>query len=111
MSEVTIDLEKYRTQQSKVFTGRERGIHVRTKSKLVELEKTYDQIIILIPEVVMSINPSFLEELLYEVVQKLGKKEFNRRITFKSDSKRYDIADDLDDAIDRILRKGNALSK
>ena len=64
MSTVTIDLEKYRTKGSKVFTGRERGQSIRTNSKIDELVDANDLVNIQIPTDVMSINPSFLEELL-----------------------------------------------
>ena len=59
----------------------------------------------------MSINPSFLEEFLTNVVKSLGKEGFYKKIKFASDSKRYDIALDLEEAVDRILRNENALSK
>jgi hypothetical protein len=59
----------------------------------------------------MSVNPSFLEELLFPIVTKLGKLEFNLRVKFTSKSTRYDINEDLEEAVERILRSGNALSK
>ena len=111
MSESVIKLETYRTKGSKVFTGRDRGIEVRTESKIDELEAKSDKVIIWIPTDVMSINPSFLEEFLFNVVTKLNKKGFYNKFTFKSDSKRYDISVDLEEAIERILRNENALSQ
>lgn len=109
--DIIIDLEKYRTQGSKVFTGRDRGIEVRNKSNIDNLVRSNEKILIKIPQDVMSINPSFLEEFLYNVVVYLGKKEFYKKISFKSDSQRYDISFDLEEAVDRILRKDNALTK
>jgi hypothetical protein len=109
--EQIIDLENFRTKGSKVFTGRDRGISVRTNSKIDELSKRDGSIIVLIPKDIMSINPSFLEEFLSNVVISLGKDGFYNKISFKSDSTRYDITLDLEEAIDRILRTENALSK
>lgn len=109
--ELIIDLEKFRTKGSKVFTGRDRGISVRTDSKIDEISQGDEKIKILIPKDIMSINPSFLEEFLSNVVLKLGKDGFHDKISFYSESTRYDIAIDLDEAIDRILRTENALSK
>ena len=109
--EKIIDLENFRTKGSKVFTGRDRGISVRTESKIDELAKGEEKIKILIPTDIMSLNPSFLEEFLSNVVLKLGKDGFNTKICFYSESTRYDIALDLDEAIERILRTENALSK
>ncbi len=112
MSTITIDLENHRTKGSKVFTGRDRGIEVRTNSSIdkyiLEEGKKVD---ILIPIDIMSINPSFLEEFLTNVVSYLGQEDFYNFVKFKSDSKRYDISEDLEEAVDRILRKENALTK
>ena len=109
--EKTINLENYRTTGSKVFTGRDRGIAVREKSKIDEIIKNGDSISLVIPADIMSINPSFLEEFLINVVNFLGKDGFYEKITFKSESIRYDIKEDLDEAIERILRTETALSK
>ena len=109
--EKIIDLENFRTKGSKVFTGRDRGISVRTDSKIDELAQGVEKIKILIPSDIMSINPSFLEEFLSNVVLKLGKDGFYTKFSFHSESTRYDIALDLDEAIERILRTENALSK
>ena len=67
-------LENHRTKGSKIFTGRDRGKFVRQESKIDELEKCNYEIIIVIPDNLYSINPSFFEELFVNVVSKLGKK-------------------------------------
>jgi hypothetical protein len=59
----------------------------------------------------MSINPTFLEEQLFKIVKKLGKENIYSKVTFLSESKRYNISEDLEEAVDRILRSNNALSK
>jgi hypothetical protein len=109
--EKIIDLEDFRTKGSKVFTGRDRGISVRTKSQIDTLSEGEGIIKISIPVDIMSINPSFLEEFLSNVVLRLGKDEFYKKIIFHSESKRYDITLDLEEAIERILRTENALTK
>lgn len=106
-----IDLEEYRTKGSKVFTGRERGRQIREKSQIDTLINQFSLIEISIPKDVMSVNPSFLEELLYNTVKELGCDSFFKKIKFVSDSERYNIEDDLKEAVDRILRTNNALSK
>jgi hypothetical protein len=106
-----IDLEEYRTKGSKVFTGRERGRQIREKSQIDTLINQFSLIEISIPKDVMSVNPSFLEELLYNIVKELGYDNFFKRIKFVSESDRYNIEDDLKEAVDRILRTNNALSK
>jgi len=104
-----IDLELYRTEKSKVFTGRDRGIDVRESSNLDYLESISDKIVIIIPEEIRSINPSFLEELLVNAVIKLGAEGFKRKFEFDNKSARYKIETDLEETIDRILRNENAL--
>jgi len=107
----TINLEQYRTAGSKVFIGRDRGRDIRIKSKLDELIDNEGTIEIIVPEEVMSVNPSFLEEFLFNAVKKLGKERFNEKVIFKNGSTRYDVKSDVDEAIDRILRSNNALAK
>lgn len=108
--ETTIDLSKFRTPGSKVFTGRDRGIFVRNNSRIDELITSNEQINIVVPADIRSINPSFLEEFLINVVQKLGKNNFYKSIIFKTTG-RYNIEEDLKEAVDSILREENGLSK
>ena len=112
MNTTTIDLEFYRTKGSKVFTGRERGVKIRIESNIDNLINKNDLIRIKIPSDIMSINPSFLEEFLFNIVTRLGKEKFNKKVNFITESSsRYDITEDLEEAVDRILRNNNALSK
>lgn len=111
MSTENIDLETYRTKGSKVFTGRERGQKIREESRIDELVKGNDLVKINIPSDIMSVNPSFLEEFLFNTVTKLGKENFYKKVQFVTESTRYNIAEDLEEAVDRILRSNNALSK
>lgn len=104
-----INLENFRTAKSKVFTGRDRGIEVRNSSKIDLSEKQYDKIEIIVPSDIRSINPSFLEEFLFNVVTKLGFEGFNTKFKFITQG-RYHIEDDLQEAIERILREENALA-
>lgn len=110
-----INLDDYRSRDkvnkivSKVFTGRDRGVVVREKSKIDELENDYENVRIVIPEDIYSINPSFFEELFYNVVKKIGKDEFFQR--FEIEYQGYDFSDKLTEAIERILRDRNALEK
>lgn len=105
----TINLQDYRTPGSKVFTGRDRGVDVRESSKIDELAKEKEQITISIPEDIRSINPSFLEEFLFNVVTSLGESGFKNKFQFDNPG-RYKISDDLHEAVDRILREENALA-
>lgn len=105
----TINLQDYRTVGSKVFTGRDRGIQVRTLSKIDLLADQADTVSIIIPEDIRSINPSFLEEFLFNVVTKLGETSFKQKFSFVNKG-RYKIENDLNEAVERILRDENALA-
>lgn len=110
MNQSVINLEDYRTTGSKVFTGRDRGSDVRKRSGIDHLANSSDKVIIEVPADIRSINPSFLEEFLYNVVRNLGKDTFYEHVKFSFLGTRYDIGKDVDEAVDRILRKKNALA-
>lgn len=107
-----INLEDFRARNknlvSKVFTGRDRGIDVRNKSNLDQIEANYDKVIIVIPNQIRSINPSFFEELFRNVVTKLGKEAFLLKFEFSSEGD-YNVEKPLNEAIERILRKDTAI--
>lgn len=102
-----INLEDFRVKDaktgviSKVFTGRDRGELVREKSRVDEIEKDNSSVIIVIPDNIYSINPSFFEELFVNVVKKLGKDKFLEKFNFTSEGS-YDYHKQLNEAIDRM---------
>lgn len=112
MAETVINLEDFRVKKgnaiSKVFTGRDRGEMVRKKSKIDELEREFDKVTIKIPENIRSINPSFFEEMLKNVVLKLGREKFLDKFSFQCQGN-YNYNKPLNEAIDRILRPDTAL--
>ena len=104
----TIKLETFRAQKSKVFTGRDRGEFVRQESQIDQIESENDEVYFVIPDNIYSINPSFFEELFFNVVRKLGKEDFLQKFHFESLGE-YDYEKPLNEAIDRILRKRTGL--
>ncbi|MDX1902630.1 MAG: DUF4325 domain-containing protein [Thermonemataceae bacterium] len=109
MNTKIINLEEYRTPKAKVFSGRPRGKEVREKSGIDELVNKFDKIEIIIPDDIYAINPSFLEEFLLNVVTMLKEEDFYKKFDFSSKGE-YEIADDLQEAVSRILKKYNALA-
>ena len=103
-----IDLQNFRTQGSKVFTGRDRGEQDRIASKIDQFAAKKDKIDLIIPEDIYSINPSYLEEFLVNVVQVLKKDGFFKKFNIVNNGP-YKITKDLNEAIDRILREHHAL--
>lgn len=112
MVENRINLEDFRVKKgnaiSKVFTGRDRGEIVREKSMIDELEEKSDKVTIIIPENIRSINPSFFEEMLKNVVKKLGREGFLNKFSFLSNGT-YNYQKPLNEAIERILRPDTAI--
>lgn len=109
MEAATINLQDYITQGSKVFSGRDRGKYVRNESKIDELILSHDLITIIVPEVVRTINPSFLEEFLMNIVKKFGLKIYDR-IKFDTLGQ-YQIKEDLEEAVDSLLREQNGIAR
>jgi hypothetical protein len=93
---------------AKVFTGRDRGEDVREASSIDKIEAKYDEVKIIIPDNIYSINPSFFEELFVNVVIKLGREKFLEKFKFESIGN-YNYEKPLSEAIVRILRKHTAI--
>ena len=103
-----INLEDFRAPGAKVYTGRDRGKLAREKSNINKLEINYNEIVIVIPDNVYSIIPSFFEELFLDVVLKLGRDKFLQKFKFRSEGF-YNPEKPLNESIDRILRKKTAI--
>jgi hypothetical protein len=108
MNSITLNIGDYRTFGARIFTGRDRGEEVRNKSKINDLVESYDEIQIIVPDDIITINPSFLEELFRDVVIKLGKTIFYEKFKFTCNGP-YKIESNLDTAVERILRKNSSL--
>lgn len=110
--ECIINLERYRTEsgstKSRVFIGRDRGKYVRDKSNIDKLFEENDKLVIIIPDDIYSITPSFLEELLFKIVRKYGRTEFEKKFTTRG---KYDLSSSLDEAIGRILQDKTGIDK
>ena len=72
------------------------------------VEKPED-VTVIIPPDIRSINPSFLEEFLQHVVLRLGAQNFYAKFHFENPGL-YKIQNDLKEAVERILRTENALA-
>lgn len=93
----------YKNPESRVFTGREFGKKVRELSRIDQIISENEEVTITIPPNIASINPSFLEEFLFNVVKKLGKDAFGKKVKFINEGA-YKIAVDVEDAIENILK-------
>lgn len=104
-----INLNDYRIPGSRIFFGKKKGEEARIASKIDEKIKSGAEIIIQIPDDILSVNPSFLEEFLMNAVRALPKDEFFKKIHFENNSF-YNIDKDLKEAIDRIIREDTTLA-
>lgn len=105
---ITIDLNDHRVKNARIFTTRPRGEKVRVDSRIDEREKEAQHITISIPADTITVNPSFLEEFLRKVVLKLGADGFRKKFTFVKKGP-FDVEENLQLAIEHILRNTNAL--
>ena len=100
-----IDLQDYQIKGSRVFTGRHFGYTIKVNSHINEIEATSDKVFIVLPENLGSINPSFLEEFIFDVVTKLKPVKFFEKFIFTNKgNSTYNITADLEEAVDRIMR-------
>ncbi len=81
---------------------------VRDSSNIDAIADNFDEVQIIIPKDIYSINPSFFEELFVNVVIKFGRDDFFKKFKIISEGS-YNYEKPLTEAIDRILRTNTAL--
>lgn len=108
MKQAKIDLTRFLAPESKIFAGRDRGEDIRLKSEIDNLIRDNEELLIVIPQDIITISPSFMEEYFYNIVKELGKEIFFQRVKFENPGN-YPIKSNLETAISRIMRRSNAL--
>ena len=114
MSKQTINLEDYRVVdreshlKSRVFAGRPRGLSVREASKIDDLADNNDEVIINVPDDIRALNPSFIEEFLFNVVKKYGPTGYKEKVKFESEHG-FKFESKLQEGINRIMRRMSGL--
>ena len=102
-----IDLDEARTSpKAKVFAGRERGKYCRAHFRLNELDDSPDEIEVIIPEDIISLNISFFLNMFGESVRKLGKDGFINHYKFVSDPV---LEPGIQQGIEQALKRSSAL--
>jgi hypothetical protein len=79
MVQKKIDLEKYRGDNSTLYTGRPQGNQVRNELHLDEEDLRPEFIVFVIPNGTTSFNPSFFLGLLFKSIETLGKEGFEKK--------------------------------
>lgn len=98
-----INLGKYKTPSSSVFTGRPQGEQVRLKLNLDKLDKGMETVTFLVPIDTTSINPSFFLGLLFKSYKTL-KQEFSKKYNFEFETNNLETKEVLQKNIDDGLR-------
>jgi hypothetical protein len=103
---ITIDLDAYISKQNVVLAGRENGQAVRTKSKIEQLVKESSadtKFLIIVPDYIASITPSFLEGFLRKEMIDLGKERFQSKFVFKDEGD-SDVNEYVEETVDRVSK-------
>jgi hypothetical protein len=111
-----IDLEKYRGNNSTLYTGRNQGEAARIELDLNNLDNNDELYTFSIPKGTSSFNPSFYLGLLFESIKSLGIDKFEKKYSFiLEEDKNLDIirvlTENLEDgrrhAVNTIQKKNN----
>ncbi len=114
MSKTEINLENYRVVdtenniKSRVFAGRLRGKKVREDSKIDELVDVFDEVVVIVPDDIRALNPSFIEEFLFNVVKKYGPTGYRSKVSFFSEGG-FKFESKLQEGVSRIMRRMSGL--
>jgi hypothetical protein len=106
METKTIDLNKFKSQNSTVFSGRDRGMSVRKKIDLDSLDKNKDKINIIVPKDTISINSSFFLGLFGKSVRELTEQGFREKYIFDASNI---ILKNIDEGIERALKEQSVI--
>lgn len=105
--ENTIDLAQVRTSpESRVFSGRERGLSARQKFNLDRLDRGPGTAAVVIPSNTYSMNMSFFLGMFGDSVRSLGREGFNRKYRFESDPVHLQS---IVEGINRALKESSVL--
>jgi hypothetical protein len=107
MPNKTIDLNQARTSpQAKVFAGRERGKYWRDYFKIDDLDQVPEQVDVLIPPDILSLNISFFLNLFGKSIRFLGRDQFVAHYVFRVDPVLQPL---IDQGIEQALKRSSAL--
>ena len=98
---ITINLQQYRIPNSKILYGKDFGIQARRKLKLDEIDKAEEQVTIIIPDDIWSLNSSYFIGMFEKSVLLLGEEKFRKKYLFQC-SNNY-ILENINQGIDDIL--------
>ncbi len=95
-----LDLSKVAGNEVRVLIGHDRGRAVRELFDLDGLDTAQERVIIVVPESVRTLTPSFVQGLVADSVYKLGESGFFEHYCFEGSS---NIQNDIRAGVDRVL--------
>ena len=99
----TIDLNIFRSGNSRVFAGRDRGAAVRLRASV---EPDEDDVQVVIPDDVIVLNTSFFLGLFGDTIRRLGASGFRQKYHFLGPIRPEVVTD----GIEQALREQSPLS-
>jgi len=101
----TIDLNTYMNEK-RIFVGKDFGEEIRLKSNIDFKFRNSDLVILIIPFNTNSINPSFFEQFISNVVKDLGEDVFRSKLSVMHYGD-YNYNSVIEESISRIKRGMN----
>lgn len=103
---VVVDLDDFRSPGVSVFAGRERGIKVRRDAGLDEFDKQGTQVVVRVPDDVITIASSFFLGMFGASIRQHGEERFRELYSFEG----IDLEPVIRDAIREALETDSPLS-
>ena len=95
----TINLEQFAQNRTTLLASKTKGADARNELELDSLDKGSDQIMVIIPEYIITITPSFFLGLFSKSLETLGEDNFFKKYHFndKRDTIQRQIKSSVDD--------------
>lgn len=101
-----INLDDFRGKKSKILSGRDEGEAARVKLKMEKLDISVNQVKIIVPDDIWSINSSFFLGLFGESIRKMGEDGFREKFIFECSES---VSEDVEESIKYALKRYSAL--
>ena len=98
----TIDLNSFRDDGRRLFSGYTRGANVRQELGLDQLDGEPDVVVVMVPDDVLAVTSSFFQGLFEDSIKALGATEFRNHYQF--------VGAPIDDTVETVLRYARALA-
>ena len=83
---VKFNLQKFRSANSKIYSGRDNGIAARKELRLNEFDKNNETAFVIFPKDTWAINSSFFGGLFESSVMSLREDKFRQKYVFQFDN-------------------------